>query len=516
MALGSLAYAWDAADAIIASLTHVENQADYISCSLIWAKEAEDVAKAVDLCSISRKAYTYAQHVLNIPLPSNSTLARWTRSFQIGFGVIDAAVCVLRPAVEAMTGLERISCICFDEMALDSMPSYDQSADRILAGSKLQLMVVRGLCSPWKQPIFHELDAPMTMAKLSAVVRTLKELGLDIRAVTSDMGPNNESLWRDAGVDRERTWISHPADPTNARKAGTRRRPVSTSALLPFERGMLRSSASLRGLYPDLTSAYPDQLRLNQDCLENTFSQLRSMCSPNTHPDAVEVRQRLRILLMALSALRAVPCPKRAVEVEAGPDFLSTDAAVTHSYTVSGSALDGLDVLFVDQTAEQAEVDHAYAAVRETPGSADNRADELQAFVAGYVALKMHHIDPTLGCPSAEASEEQLNSVPSSWLSALSRGGLFMPRPWWMAVVCEFDDDFQRIMGSSFCDQPGLLRRLSQVISQRHPGLDQRIARRLARVRMFMRVGELRQQLKRQRDDRRANRQVRQHVTSQR
>ena len=128
----------------------------------------------------------------------------------------------------------------------------------------------------------------------------------------------------------------------------------------------------------------------------------------------------------------------------------------------------------------------------------------------------MHHIDPTLGCPSAEASEEQLNSVPSSWLSALSRGGLFMPRPWWMAVVCEFDDDFQRIMGSSFCDQPELLRRLSQVISQRHPGLDQRIARRLARVRMFMRVGELRQQLKRQRDDRRASRQVRQHVTSQR
>ena len=39
MTLGSLDYAWDDADAIIASLTHVENQADYISCSLIWAKE---------------------------------------------------------------------------------------------------------------------------------------------------------------------------------------------------------------------------------------------------------------------------------------------------------------------------------------------------------------------------------------------------------------------------------------------------------------------------------------------
>ena len=119
----------------------------------------------------------------------------------------------------------------------------------------------------------------------------------------------------------------------NARKPGARRLPgpASAVALLPFQRGILRSTASVRGLYEDLTTAYPGQLRfiltsrLNQDCLENAFSQLRGMGGQNTNPDAVEVRQRLRAMLMAPSALRAISCPERAVEVESGPtDCLST------------------------------------------------------------------------------------------------------------------------------------------------------------------------------------------------
>ena len=69
------------------------------------------------------------------------------------------------------------------------------------------------------------------------------------------------------------------------------------------------------------------------------------MCGPNNHPDAVEVRQRLRILLMAPSALRAISCPERAVEAEPGPDFLTTGVPLAGCGTISGTALDGLDVL---------------------------------------------------------------------------------------------------------------------------------------------------------------------------
>ena len=177
--------------------------------------KGEDVSKAIGLRCVSRKAYAYVQNVMLVPLPSESTLSRWTRRFQLGLGgLIDAALWVLQPAVEAMSTLDRICGICFDEMSLNCRPTYDQSGDTVLDGGKLQLMMVRGLCSSWKQPFFQELDAPVTVGKLTAVIRALEGLGLDVRAVTSDMGPTNEVLWRDAGVNLQRTWLPHPTDAT--------------------------------------------------------------------------------------------------------------------------------------------------------------------------------------------------------------------------------------------------------------------------------------------------------------
>ena len=88
--------------------------------------------------------------------------------------------------------------------------------------------------------------------------------------------------------------------------------PGPASALLPSQRGILRSSASPRGLHADLTSTYPGPLkylltsRLDKKYLENVFSQIRSMCGPNTRPDAV-VCQRLRILLMPRLHRRSYP-----------------------------------------------------------------------------------------------------------------------------------------------------------------------------------------------------------------
>ena len=81
-------------------------------------------------------------------------------------------------------------------------------------------------------------------------------------------------------------------------------------ALPPFQRASPRSISSLHGLYQELKSSHP-YLRyimtasVDQGRMENMFSQMRSMCGPNTHPGAVET-QRLRKLLMASSSLSNV------------------------------------------------------------------------------------------------------------------------------------------------------------------------------------------------------------------
>ena len=84
-------------------------------------------------------------------------------------------------------------------------------------------------------------------------------------------------------------------------------------------------------------------LNQEQDCLENCFSQLRGLCGSNTHPDAVEARARLRILLMAPSTLVAANSG-RSVELEANTSSVSTGQRLTKDGYIGQSALDGLDV----------------------------------------------------------------------------------------------------------------------------------------------------------------------------
>ena len=127
------------------------------------------------------------------------------------------------------------------------------------------------------------------------------------------------------------------------RKA-TLRHPGGRACLLPFQRGMLRTIESPRGLYADLKASmanfkYLMKTHLNQDCLENVFSQLRGMGGQNQHPDAVEARARLRILLMAPSPLVAANSSGRAVRLEAEEAFLTTESIDN----LTNSAFKGLD-----------------------------------------------------------------------------------------------------------------------------------------------------------------------------
>lgn len=176
--------------------------------------DSGDVSKALGLRCLTRKGYKYAQKVLKIPLPSASTLSRWSRSFRLTSGVMEAAVAVLEAAVQGMSAIQRLCVLSFDEMALDSRYCYDASSDQVLTGSKLQVLMVRALCASWKQPLFYELDAPMTPEKLADVILRLESLGLSVVAVVSDMGVSNENMWRDAGVTDAKTWIANPADET--------------------------------------------------------------------------------------------------------------------------------------------------------------------------------------------------------------------------------------------------------------------------------------------------------------
>ena len=133
-----------------------------------------------------------------------------------------------------------------------------------------------------------------------------------------------------------------------ARKV-TGKQPTGRATLLPCQHGVIRVIASLRGLYGDLKTSCPDMQYLmtthvNQDCIENAFSQLRGMCGSNNTPDAVEARVRIRIMLMAPSPLAAVQSRGRPVQLEEDADFLSTCAEPLQPDNLTNAAFEGLEV----------------------------------------------------------------------------------------------------------------------------------------------------------------------------
>ena len=136
--------------------------------------------------------------------------------------------------------------------------------------------------------------------------------------------------------------------------------------------------------------------------------------------------------------------------------------------------------------------------------------EEALAFVAGYVAAKCQHLDPGLGVRTEDAL---LNSVPASWIRAVSQGGLFVPSPAWMVVVREFENIFRLVM-NSYGQQPGKMRRLLAELMMHQPSLDARICRKLVSTRLHLRIRWLNQARTAAAAARRAAKQIRQHAGS--
>ncbi|GBL59146.1 hypothetical protein AVEN_255902-1 [Araneus ventricosus] len=105
----------------------------------------------------------------------------------------------------------------------------------------------------------------------------------------------------------------------------------------PFQKGFLMTIASLYGLYEDLKPLNVKFIltsKLNQDCLENFFSQIRGIAHFYDHPLPSEVKHRIRLILLGKnvddipfsSSANTSPCEDKSLLtnellVHMSPDF---------------------------------------------------------------------------------------------------------------------------------------------------------------------------------------------------
>ena len=174
----------------------------------------DDIVKALSVRSISLKAYETIRTVFKLPIPASRTLSAWSAKFSCEEGNLLDVISVVGKAVSNMDEISRLAVLSFDEISLDSTAVIDPTFGNISSHCKAQVVFVRGLCSPWKQPVYYKFDQDMNKVILLELIRALELVGIKICATVCDLGPTNLKLFREIGIGVDSISFPNPCDPS--------------------------------------------------------------------------------------------------------------------------------------------------------------------------------------------------------------------------------------------------------------------------------------------------------------
>ncbi|KAG4065025.1 hypothetical protein HA402_004148 [Bradysia odoriphaga] len=171
----------------------------------------DEIANGFTHCYLSKRGYNFTIHNLGIPQPSVRTLHRWAENMNVSPGVLKDSLIVLDGLSKTLTEAERQVIIAFDEMACKSLYQYNKSLDLIMGPNKqMQTIMVRGLFSRFKQPIYIGFDEKMSQDLFMSVCSKLHEVNLSVVGSVCDNGGGNIGLWTNSLVDYKNVTMKHP------------------------------------------------------------------------------------------------------------------------------------------------------------------------------------------------------------------------------------------------------------------------------------------------------------------
>lgn len=257
-----------------------------------WSEE--DISRAFGIRYFSKGAYNYIRDTIKYPLPSPSTLMKWSGRLDIKPGFFDKVLKIMQVCGQTMTPTDRVCVLEFDEMGV----AKDVEQGNTLAPRRtMQIMMARGLFSNWKQAIYAQIDVPVTDSTVKEAARKLHGSGFPVAAIVSDCGVADERVWSQLGVQwveeefinisvLERTSFDHPvegeifvfSDAPNSLKL-LRNRLLTDGFVL--QGGMLVSSRPLKQLLGLSPSEVCSIFQLPTDC-----QSMISRSPQNIPPDA--------------------------------------------------------------------------------------------------------------------------------------------------------------------------------------------------------------------------------------
>lgn len=114
----------------------------------------------------------------------------------------------------SMKDLEKVCVLAFDEIYISNKICIDPKEEKVISPHKsCQVVIVRGLFSAWKQPVFYSFDAPMTKKILFGIIADLHDANYKVVSIVSDMGIGNQKLWSELNVAYNKNcFFKHPVN----------------------------------------------------------------------------------------------------------------------------------------------------------------------------------------------------------------------------------------------------------------------------------------------------------------
>lgn len=204
-----------------------------------WA--VEDVASAISLYAGGPRSYRLLRK-RRYPLPGVSTLRRWAAKIDVlpgesklfivewinpptmdtthlheqfyFLGVLNIVLKLMKNS--PLPEMERACVLLFDEVKIQKSFDYDKKTDTTLGASNyVQVVMARGICGNWKQPIFYDYDCKLTKELLFEIIKKIENVGYPVYAINSDLGGSNRGLWSDLNISENQTWFKNPVNNKN-------------------------------------------------------------------------------------------------------------------------------------------------------------------------------------------------------------------------------------------------------------------------------------------------------------
>lgn len=273
---------------------------------------------------------------------------------------------------------------------------------------------------------------------------------------------------------------------------------IGSKSLRPFQHGVIQWCYAMIALFNYVKARFNVQwvmtTRVNQDHLENLFSQIRGLGATYDHPGPVETLNRIRLLMIGHSEATA------RFSIENAPVVFTADSEsdgqmVTVGVTatlknVEESVPDELFEPFEDPDNSENVDENNNSSSTDSANSSDCSELGLKYF-AGYLAFKFRSDMRHLGSPTDQMDPAEL----PSWLKSLSRGGLICPTADFVLQIKQFEGHFKMLHGDEVSSDKNVVKRLTAMLCVAYPKVPKKLVEKYSFVRTMFRVRYMNSQI---------------------